>query len=122
MAAHNLPNEDETKLFEGYVLHWQNILNLRDWRIERENKPASKDAMAEVGFDDCQRLAVYRLGDFGETAITPQSLNKTALHEILHVFLRDLLVVVADPRSTDEQLDAAQHRVVNVLERVLTED
>lgn len=121
MSAHNRPDESQATEFDGYVHHWQRVLNLLDWRMERGGRPA-KDAMAEVEFDDGQKLATYRLGDFGGSAITPDSLSKTALHETLHVFLRDLTTVLRDPRSTEEQLDAAEHRVINVLEHVLTKE
>jgi len=40
-----------------------------------------------VEFNQAARLATYRLGDFGAEKITPESLDKTALHELLHVFL-----------------------------------
>lgn len=81
-------------------------------------KPA-KNAMASVEFDVPARLATYRVGDFGAEQITPESLSKTALHEVLHVFLHDLIAVASDGRSTDEQLESAEHRVINVLEKAL---
>lgn len=121
MKPHNRPDEAQAAEFDGYVVYWQDLLNLRDWRIERSRKPA-KDSMAEVEFDDCQRLATYRLGDFGGEVINKNTLNKTALHEVLHVFLKDLTAVCRDPKSSEDQLDAAEHRVINVLEKVLTKD
>ena len=38
-------------------------------------------------FNEGARLAVYRLGDWGAEEITPQSLERTALHELLHILL-----------------------------------
>jgi hypothetical protein len=75
--------------------------------------------MASVECDSVARLAIYRLGDFGAEAITPFSLSHTALHEALHVFLYELIQAAQDPKATPEQLDSAEHRVINVLERVL---
>jgi hypothetical protein len=94
------------------------VLNLHDWRIERGSR-AAKNAMASVECDNPARLAIYRLGDFGSDPITPQSLSNTALHETLHVFLYELVSVAQDQKSTPEQLESAEHRVINVLERVL---
>jgi hypothetical protein len=93
-------------------------LNLQDWRIEKGVKPA-RGAMASVECDSPARLAIYRLGDFGAEEITPSSLSHTALHETLHVFLYELIQAAQDPKATPEQLDSAEHRVINVLERVL---
>lgn len=118
MKIHNRPDEIQAVEFDGYVTHWQEVLNLKDWRIERSRKP-TKDSMAEVEFDECQRLATYRLGDFGGETINSANLSKTALHEVLHVFLRDLTNTYRDPKSSEDQLDAAEHQVINVLEKVL---
>jgi hypothetical protein len=61
------------------------------------------------------------LGDFG-AEITPESLDQTALHELLHVFLHDLMTVAQDPRSSQDQIEAQEHRVVNLLEKLLSKD
>lgn len=114
----NKPNDEQAKQFDGFVRHWQQVLNLQDWRMERGSRPA-RGAMACVECDSPARLAIYRLGDFGSEKITPTSLSHTALHETLHVFLFELVAVAQDPKATPEQLESAEHRVINVLERVL---
>jgi len=78
--------------------------------------------MASVEFNDIARLATYRLGDFGAEKITQESLDKTALHELLHVFLHDLITVAQDPKSSQDEVDMQEHRVVNLLENLLTRD
>lgn len=114
----NKPTEQQAKEFDGYIRHWQSVLNLQDWRIERGARPA-KGAMACVECDAPPRLAIYRLGDFGSEPITSRSLSHTALHETLHVFLFELIATAQDQKATPEQLESAEHRVINVLERVL---
>lgn len=118
--ALNKPTAEEAQLFDSYMQHWQDVLNLRDWRIERGIRP-ERHAMASVQCDAGARLAVYRLGHFGATKITPESLSTTALHECLHVFLFDLVATAQDRSATPEQLEAVEHRVINVLERLLGE-
>ena len=117
----NIPTPEDTKLFAQSVRKWQQVLSLGDWRIEKGSKPA-KAAMASVEFNDIARLATYRLGDFGAEKITPDSLDKTALHELLHVFLHDLITVAQDPKSSQDEVDTQEHRVVNLLENLLTRD
>lgn len=114
----NKPNEQQAKEFDGFVRHWQRVLNLQDWRMERGARPA-RGAMACVECDAPPRLAIYRLGDFGNEPINAKSLSQTALHETLHVFLFELIAAAQDPKATPEQLESAEHRVINVLERVL---
>lgn len=118
--AKNPVNEEDAKRFDGFVCKWQAILNLGDWRLERGIKPA-KNAMASVEFNEGARLATYRLGDFGAEKITPESLEKAAIHELLHVMLHDLLAVAQDRGATPDALETAEHRVINLLERLLAE-
>jgi hypothetical protein len=117
----NIPTPQDVALFAQSVKKWQQVLSLGDWRIEKGMKPA-KAAMASVEFNDIARLATYRLGDFGAEKITPDSLDKTALHELLHVFLHDLITVAQDPKSSQDEIDTQEHRVVNLLENLLTRD
>lgn len=114
----NIPTPEDAKLFALSVRKWQQVLSLGDWRIEKGSKPA-KQAMASVEFTPNARLAVYRLGDFGAEKITPESIDRTALHELLHIFLHDLMVVSQDPKSSDDEIEMQEHRVINLLENLL---
>jgi len=117
----NIPTPEHAELFAQSVRKWQQVLSLGDWRIEKGSKPA-KAAMASVEFTPAARLAVYRLGDFGAEKITPDSLDRTALHELLHIFLHDLMCVATDPKSSDEEIEMQEHRVINLLENLLSKD
>ena len=117
----NIPTPEDAQIFAQSVRKWQQILRLCDWRIEKGSKPA-KEAMASVEFNQTARLATYRLGDFGAEKITPDSLDRTALHELLHIFLYDLLCVATDPKSSDEEIEMQEHRVINLLENLLSKD
>ena len=117
----NIPTPEHAELFAQSVKKWQQVLSLGDWRIEKGQKPA-KAAMASVEFNQTARLATYRLGDFGAERISPESLDKTALHELLHVFLHDLMCVATDPKSSDEEIEMQEHRVINLLENLLSKD
>jgi hypothetical protein len=114
----NIPTPEDAKLFALSVRKWQQVLSLGDWRIEKGSKPA-KQAMASVEFTPNARLAVYRLGDFGAEKITPESIDRTALHELLHIFLHDLMVVSQDPKSSQDEIEMQEHRVINLLENLL---
>jgi hypothetical protein len=115
----NIPTPDDAAYFAKSIKKWQQVLSLGDWRIEKGIKPA-KQAMASVEFNENARLAVYRLGDFGAEKITHETLDKTALHELLHIFLHDLMMVATDPKSSDEDIEMQEHRVINLLENLLS--
>ena len=117
----NIPTPEQSQLFAQSVRKWQQVLSLGDWRIEKGMKPA-KAAMASVEFTPAARLAVYRLGDFGAEKVTPESLDQTALHELLHVFLHDLMTVAQDPKSSQDEIEMQEHRVINLLEKLLFKD
>jgi len=117
----NIPTPEDARFFALCVKKWQEILNLNDWRIEKGLKPA-KQAMASVEFNEAARLATYRLGDFGAEQIDQQSLDSTALHEVLHVFLHDLMAAAQDPKSSVEEIEKQEHRVINLLEQLLSKD
>lgn len=110
---------------DGFALrmkHWQAELNLHDWRIERSPRPAGRDALAEVTSMSLKdRLAVYKLGqDFGETKpVSEQSLDEIACHETLHILLHELIEFAKERGSSPEDIDAAEHRVVHTLVRLL---
>jgi hypothetical protein len=114
----NIPTPQDAIHFAESVRKWQQVLSLGDWRIEKGSKPA-KQAMASVEFTPNARLAVYRLGDFGAEKITPESIDRTALHELLHIFLHDLMVVAQDPKSSQDEIEMQEHRVINLLENLL---
>ena len=117
----NTPTPEHAEIFAQSIKKWQQVLNLSDWRIEKGLKPA-KQAMASVEFNETARLATYRLGDFGAEKITPHSLDQTALHELLHVFLHDLMTTAQDPKSSQDEIEIQEHRVINLLEKLLFKD
>lgn len=117
----NIPTSEQAELFAQSVKKWQQVLSLGDWRIEKGSKPA-KQAMASVEFNAAARLAVYRLGDWGAEKITPSSIDRTALHELLHIFLHDLMTVAQDPRASDDDKEMQEHRIINTLENLLSKD
>ena len=117
MKPRNPVSPENALLFDSYMTKWQSILNLNDWRIER-GAAAAKNAMASVEFNAPARLATYRLGDFGAEAVTPKSLETTAVHELLHVVLYDVLNAALN-RVDDDQIEAAEHRVINLFEKIL---
>ena len=116
----NVPTPEDAVYFASCVKKWQSILHLGDWRIEKGMKPA-KQAMASVEFNEGARLATYRLGDFG-AEINDEILEATALHEVLHVFLHDLMAAAQDPKSSEEEIEKQEHRVINRLEQLLLKD
>lgn len=108
----NIVTTEDCVAFDGYVAKWQQRLGLQDWRVERGTRRPKK-LMAQVVFDDDARLVTYYIGqNFGAAEVTPDSLERTALHEMVHVLLHDLYL---------DWTDGNEHRVVNLMEKLLME-
>jgi hypothetical protein len=103
--------------FRRYIIIWQAKLNLQDWRII-ESKARSK-SMAEVTRELAPRLARWKLGThFGQEPVTSYTLEATALHELLHILLKELIEVARSDHCA-EDIESAEHRVINTLEKLL---
>lgn len=111
---------EHAKEFAQYVAEFQNLLNLRDWRIEPTGRAAGKGAMADVGISLDDRLAVWSLGkDWGNMPINSKTLRETALHEVLHIFLRPL--IQAAMQRDESAIDTLEHSAIVVLEKLLSQ-
>ena len=119
MKPHANPvTPEDAEKFAGYIAKWRRELNLMDWRIVRGERPA-KGMMAEVSITYPARLAQWRLGPhFCSDKVTDFTLEATAAHELLHVLLADLVNAILE-KASDDVIEAAEHRIVNTLERLL---
>jgi hypothetical protein len=117
----NPVTDEHAQQFSACVVFWADVLGLHDWRIAVSEKRSTRAVMAEVyKFDLEQRSATIRLGkDFGRQEVTQRALSDTALHECLHIFLYEV-IAFAQADAADADIGSAEHRVINVLERVLS--
>ena len=108
---------EQADKFAVYIDKWQDLLNLRDWRVIRMGR--AKNVMAEVSISTADKLAQYRLGKhFGTEAVDDYTLESTAVHEMLHVLLAEYREIAVS-KPSDEIMDGAEHRVIHTLERLL---
>lgn len=119
----NPVSEEAAAKFAAYVATWREVLSLGDWRIAVSEKRSTRKVMAEVvKFDLEQRSATIRLGrDFGAVQVNEETLKETALHEVLHVFLFEVISTAMEEGEDSDRLGSAEHRVINVLEKLLVD-
>lgn len=117
--AKNSPTKEQIDYFFSRVSYHQVRLNLQDWRMENSGKFASKGSLADVICSPEDKLAVVSIGsDWASMPINEKTLNETALHEVLHVFLRTLIEACLS--RDDKVMAGAEHSVVVVLEKLLS--
>lgn len=123
MNADHLTTPDDAVEFESYLREWQIRLGLQDWRIVMSPVPA-KGSMAEMDkWNWPQRQVTCRFGNnWKATPVTPHSLEQTAVHELLHVLLYELIEVAKNNQVSPDDLMSAQHRVINALEGLLVQE
>ena len=109
--------------FSDFCVHWQERFALTDWRLTVSERRARRKVMAEVAAQDLeQRMVTIRLGkSFAPHPVNDDTLNQTACHEMLHVLLHELIETAKKDPEDEDVLRSAEHRVINVLERLLTE-
>jgi len=101
------------------MLAWQRLLNLADWRIVFN--PKDTKALSEVyDFSDNDKLVRYRIGsNWGMNPVDEDSLEETAIHELLHVRLRPLIRAVADHGEDSDLVAEKEHEIIVVLSPLL---
>lgn len=120
MKVERFLTEEEDAEFDLYINLWAERLGLDDWDFYRGlGKP--KNVMADMVPHYKARYGKYRTGNWTHIAPTSDALEKIACHEVLHVFLAELLVAFNESEDADWQM-SAEHRVINVLTKLLTKD
>jgi hypothetical protein len=111
---------DDAAQFWAYLDKWQAKLGLGDWRITKSPKPAVNALAQMEKFDWEQRMVTCRFGNnWKKTPITAGNLEQTAVHELLHVLLYELIEASKYGGTQQHDLGSVEHGVINRLERVL---
>jgi hypothetical protein len=112
---------EHAEKFREYIHKWQKLLGLQDWRLY-VNYPTKETAMASTASQTEARMANIDLGmSFGGDVVNEYNLESLACHELLHVLLCPLYTAYASRNMSDTEKEGEEHRVVNVLEKVLME-
>jgi hypothetical protein len=105
-------------LFERSIWKWQRLLNLVDWRIGLSTVPVRGKYLAVTMPPDLQaRTATIRLGESWDENNLPtdDQLERIACHEVLHIFLHEMLAFTGESNANEADKASAEHRVIQVL-------
>lgn len=113
--------EHKEKFF-SYCRKWQDLLGLHRWRVSPSKRTTSHMAELQVDKDEDARLARILIGtDWKSADITDEELEKTALHEILHLFLHDFREACKEEPYNGGRIMAREHEVIHSLEQLIYE-
>jgi hypothetical protein len=114
-------SDAHAKEYWRYLRIWQQKLGLTDWRITQGPDDKNASFMAAMSkWDWVQRQVMATLGrKWKSSPVTPHTLEQTAVHELLHVALYELIETARKPGVSDEDLASIEHAVINKLEVLL---
>ena len=109
--------EADIETFKQCLREWQAKLNLNGWRIVFSPIPA-KGVMAQMDkWDWRQRQVTCRIGlDWKSTPVNKHTLEQTAVHELLHVAVFELIQLAQTPGISQDDLLSAEHGFINMME------
>lgn len=103
----------------GHLVHWQDVLRLRDWDIRLEFGPASWRKSGDIKIDLEDRKAVMIINERPKT----ENLEELVIHELLHVklyamdqMLVQLLEMVYGTATDDPKREFAETQFMVLLE------
>ncbi|MEM4379681.1 MAG: hypothetical protein QXL01_03215 [Thermoplasmatales archaeon] len=113
-----LTDEDRNKFYD-YLYKWQKRLGLEHWSIRRTAKKTKNMAMCV--FDDPEHKMVKVLlgNNWHSCPVTDHNLESTAVHEILHILLHDLIEHARTKPKDDIGIAKEEHAVINRLEQII---
>lgn len=123
MEKQNTTTAKDFALFTKYVKHYQELLGLKEWRIDIMHQDCSDPDtvsrawfMSKDEFISLINLSKHWSGD----EITNSRIKEAACHEVLHVLLADIIRFAGLRFLPNGIIDEEEHRIIRRLERAFT--
>jgi hypothetical protein len=112
--------KEHLKIFEESVHKWMKRLHITGWQVFVLNFDGDH-TFAQLGVNHYSRTATFRLCSNWDSQIplTRTELEKTAFHEVCHLFLEPLAYLSQERYLTEDQLIAAVEEVTYRVEGVI---
>lgn len=123
-AGYELSDAD-LKYFQDCAERWQRRLDLRRYHLTIIREPLAEGVNANVTFtpNSTNTAACVRLNTRQELPPTEETLNRAALHEMLHLLFAEMFGAVEDTSSSHAErafrFERSEHFVIEVLSRLL---
>lgn len=119
--GHNYLSPEQVEYFWTCLFGWQERLGLNDWRITRSpDEPKGRVQCEMAKWDFEQRQVTCRLKhNWFNSNVNETTIEQTAVHELLHVMLANLIETAKVVGTSDADLLYEEHGVINRLEQLL---
>lgn len=115
----------DLKYFQDCVERWQRKLDLRRYHLTIICEPLPEGVNANVAFtpNSSNTAATIRINTRQELPLTKDMLDRSALHEMLHLLFAEMFGAVEDTSSSHDErvfrFERSEHFVIEVLSRLL---
>lgn len=101
-----------TKMIKALVAEWQKILKLEHWEITISVVPSKE---FKAGHADIDVNFMYFIADMriANIKFSQEALDKLIIHELLHVHLAGMNILIGTPEHT------AEEQAVQIISRVI---
>lgn len=112
--------KEHLRMFEDSINKWMKRLQITGWQIYVLNCDG-ENRFAQLGVNHYSRTATFRLAlDWSdEIPLTRAEIDKSALHEVCHLFIEPLAYLSMERYATEDQLIAAIEEVAYRVEGVI---
>jgi hypothetical protein len=119
----NVTTQEHFEIFKKECLRLWDLWKISGWKLEfrHEDMEGQSQGMAGASSDPTQRCTRIFLSTVwpDHTPVTDHEILLTARHEAIHGLLGPLSTLATSRFVTDNEMCAAEHEVLNVLDGVL---
>jgi len=114
----NKTTQKDFEYFKDRCNFWQEFFGLINWKIYLDHKKT--DVLASCYTDYCGQVATLTLSTSWNMPVTKESLNVSAIHEVLEIMLSPLMSMAKSRVWDYEDYEKEHHSIIRTLERLFT--
>ncbi len=116
----NKTTKKDFKLFEKECLYWIDIFGLIDYEVAIDHKDYLERVRSCCFIDVVGRCSTIALSeDWEDNKITKKEIKRVAFYGALELLIVELFHYSRERFVTRDQIEAASHRIIRVLEKLL---
>jgi hypothetical protein len=111
-------NESHYEIFKSECNYWIERYGLIGWEIHFDHSIIDKSRASCVSYGPGRMVALTLGTEWHGLEPTPESIGKTAYHEVCELLLADLVEAATNRKFDADDLEAKTHAIIRTLENV----